>query len=97
MSDISKWSPKDPNDIADYWIDWGVFLPADVNITAATVTVPEGVTKVGDEDFTGNIVRVRFGDGTVVGKYPIDCLIQTDSGETFEITKTLEVKERIKT
>lgn len=90
----ARWSPKDPNDVADYWFDWTGFLPDTENVTAATVTVSDGLTKV-SESFEDKRVRVRLSGGTV-GNYPIDCLITTDAGQTFEITKTLEVKERTK-
>jgi hypothetical protein len=99
----SKWSPKDPTDVADYWIDWTPILNQQVggttvaaNVTAVVVTVPAGLTKVGTEDFTGNITRARFGGGAI-GKYDTNWVITTDTGETFELTKVLEVKERIKT
>jgi hypothetical protein len=88
----TKWSPKDPNDIADYWFDWSEFLIESENITAATVTVPAGLTGVA-QDFTDKVVRIRLSGGAI-GKYAVDCLITTDAGQKFEITKTLEVKER---
>lgn len=88
----TKWSAKDPNDIADYWFDWSQFLIESENITAATVTVPAGLTGVA-QDFTDKVVRIRLSGGTL-GKYAVDCLITTDAGQKFEITKTLEVKER---
>lgn len=91
----AKWSPKDPNDIADYWFDWTDFLPESEAITAATVTVPTGLTGVSNS-FEDKKVRVRLSGGTVDTSYDIDCLITTDAGQTFEITKTLLVKERVK-
>lgn len=91
----AKWSAKDPSDVADYWFDWTDFLPAEENITGATVTVSDGLTKA-SESFEDKRVRVRLSGGTVNTDYPIDCLITTDAGQTFEITKTLQVKERVK-
>lgn len=91
----AKWSAKDPNDIADYWFDWTDFLPDTETITAATVTVPTGLTGLSNS-FEDKRVRVRLSGGTVDTDYAIDCLITTDAGQTFEITKTLQVKERIK-
>lgn len=97
---LAKWDPKDPNDVADYWFNWDTFLPDSETITAATVTVPDGLTSVADDfDAEAKRVRVRLsggevGGGTDDGKYPIDCLITTDAGQVFEITKPLQVKER---
>lgn len=44
---LPKWDAKDPNDIADYWFDFGSddlgeterFLPADETIASAEVTI----------------------------------------------------------
>lgn len=99
----NKWDPKDPNDIADYWFDWGStgivdptkrFLPEGETIADATVTVATGLTKV-ESDFTDKTVRVRLSGGTA-GSYDIDCLITTSLGQEFESTKGLRVAERKK-
>jgi len=90
---MAKWSAKDPTDVADYWFDWASFLPQPATISSASVTVPTGITKV-TSDYTGNKVRVRLSGGTAGVGYDITCVINTDTGETFEITKTLQVKER---
>lgn len=93
-----NWSAKDPNDIRDYWFDWGSegFLPAGVTITGSTVTVAAGITKVSDAIETdGKRVRYRVSGG-VVGTYDITNLITVSTGEQFESTKTLTVKERNK-
>jgi len=38
----AKWSPKDPQDVRDYWIDARKFgLAADETLTVAVVTVPD--------------------------------------------------------
>jgi hypothetical protein len=99
---MARWSPKDPNDIADYWFDWGSdaqpvkerFLPAGETITAATVTVPDGLTKV-ESDFTNKTVRVRLSFGAV-GLYEVTCLITTSAGQEFEMTSILQVADRKK-
>jgi hypothetical protein len=95
----TKWSAKDPADIADYFFDWTEFLPEGEIITEATVTVPTGVIGVIDDidPDTSRIVRVRLSGGTADENYPIDCLITTDAGQAFEMTSVLKVKERIKT
>ena len=100
---MAGWSAKDPNDVADHYFDWGStdlksedrFLPDLETITAATVTVPAGLTNEGD-DFTDKVVRVRLSGGTAGTSYSIDCLITTSTGQQFEVTRTLQVKERIK-
>ena len=111
---LPKWDPKDPNDIVDYWIDWGStdlaesdrFLPDTVNIATALVTVedegdqptpvsPFDFLTIVSQSFTTKKVRVRLSGG-IVGGYPVNCLITTSDTQQFEITKTLQVKERTK-
>lgn len=111
---LPKWDPKDPNDIADYWFDWGStdlavddrFLPEDLTITTAVVTVadesdqptpsaPFDFLTIASQSFTTKKVRTRFAGG-IPPSYPVNCVINTDDGQRFEITKTLAVKERTK-
>lgn len=98
---LAKWKSKDPADLADYWFDWGStsvpagsrFLPDDEDIVVHEVTVPVGITLVAD-DHTTKLVRCRLQGGTADADYPITCKITTDTGQVFEQTKTLQVRER---
>lgn len=99
----SKWFPKDPEDVRDYWIDFGSLLAVGETLTAATVAVPddqptpeapfEVLAKEAD-DHTDTMVRVRFSGGTPPSKYAIKYHVTTSTGQEFDLTKTLEVKER---
>lgn len=99
---IALWSPKDPQDIRDYWIDFSSLLAGDEKIITATSSVPSGqpvpvspfvaLTKT-DGDFTDKMVRVRLAGGSV-SNYVIQYHITTDTGQEFDLSKTLEVKER---
>lgn len=103
---LSKWSSKDPADIADYWFDWADFLPT-LTISDATVSIPSLVeqpeptapygylTEV-TQEYNDKTVRIRLAGGIAGVGYPITCLITTSDGQVFEDTKTLQVKERIK-
>jgi hypothetical protein len=92
---MAKWSPKDKDDVADYWFDWTGFLQLDETIVTATVSVPDGLLKMVD-DHTDKTVRVRLSGGDDGELYDIGCLITTSAGETFDVTKTLKIQERIK-
>jgi hypothetical protein len=100
---MAKWTAKDPSDIADYFWDWGStsivaaerFLPESTTITAHTVTVPAGITKVSDSH-TDKTVRVRVSGGTAGTNYGLTCLITCSDGQVFESTKTLQVVERVR-
>lgn len=95
---------KDPGDVIDFWFDWGSdeqaledrWLPADENITAATVTTPDIVVQE-DSDFTDKVVRVRVSGGELGEKGEIKCDIMTNHGQTFYMAKILQIKERIQT
>ena len=90
---MRKWGRKDPADTVDLWFNWAYFLPPGVTITAATVTVPGGITKLNDE-FTDTAVRLRVSGGTLDTVYPITCLIVVDTAETFQMIGNLKVSER---
>lgn len=103
----TKWSAKDPNDIADYWFDWTDFLPELETITDATITIPAEVDQpipeapydyleIVSQSFADKRVRVRLSGGIATVGYLINCLITTSDDQVFEDTKTLWIKERIK-
>lgn len=98
----TKWSPKDPQDIRDYWVDFTSLLPTGVTVTAATVTIAADqftveapytdLTKV-EDDIDSPRVRVRVEGGTPE-KYEVKFHITASDGQEFDLTKTLQVKER---
>jgi inosine/xanthosine triphosphate pyrophosphatase family protein len=99
-----KWSPKDPQDIRDYWINFATLgLAEDETLVDATVTIEAGQhdaeSPYGDlEKVTSAIaddtwVVVRVSGGTPA-KYLIQYHVTTSTGQEFDLTKTLEVKER---
>lgn len=98
----TKWSPKDPQDVRDYWIDFTSLLAVDETLTAETVTIaaaqypviaPYADLSVVEDDFTTPMVRVRVEGGTPAS-YAIQYHVTTSSGQEFDLTKTLIVKER---
>lgn len=100
----SRWSPKDPQDVRDYWVDFTSLLAPDETLTAHTVTIAAAqhpvtapyvdLDKVADDrDATNKMVRVRTSGGTPA-RYAIQYHVTTSSGQEFDLTKTLEVKER---
>lgn len=83
------------------------FLPAEEVITDAEITIPDALlqpvppapfivlTKV-DESKDDKTVRVRLAGGIPGINYNVTCLITTVTGQQFEQTKILPVRERIK-
>lgn len=100
---ISRWDPKDPNDIADYWFNFGIdseepdegaFLPDAETIVSHTITIPFGMTIVADSH-DDKTVRIRVSGGVNGSNYEWTCLIVTSTGQVFESTKTMKVRNRI--
>lgn len=100
----TKWSPKDPQDIRDYWIDFAPLLADDETLTGATVDVPDDQAAPIDpfellaeisSAITGDdkMVVARFSGGSP-SKYAIQYHVTTSTGQQFDLTKTLEIKER---
>ena len=100
----TKWSAKDPQDVRDYWVDFTALLAADETLTAATVDVPDQDAPVDPYEVLAEVssaiagdnkmVVARFSGGSVT-KYNIQYHVTTSTGQQFDLTKTLEVKERI--
>lgn len=86
---------KDPDETRTYTFDWTAHLadPADT-IATATITVPDGLTKVSDGIVSGNKKASVTVSGGVLGEdYPVVCTITTaTSAETFERTGTIRVR-----
>lgn len=98
---MAKWSPKDPQDIRDYFVDFSSLLGEGETIATATVEVEERedpdapymqLALVSDSLDTP-MVQARFSGGAP-GDYAIQYHITTSSGQEFDLTKTLKVKER---
>jgi hypothetical protein len=100
---LPNWEPKDPTDDADYWYDWGSdvipelsrFLGPTVTITSHEIDPLTGTLDLVDSSHTTKVVRVRFSGGTAGVNYPVTCRITTNTGEVFEVTATLKVRERL--
>lgn len=100
----TKWSPKDPQDIRDYWIDFTSLLADSETLTVATVTIAadqnevvapfEDLTKVSSAIATDDKWVVVRTEGGTPAKYAIQYHVTTSTGQEFDLTKTLEVKER---
>ncbi len=98
----TKWSAKDPQDVRDYWVDFTSLLAVDETLTAATVTIAaaqheatapyEDLSSV-EDDLVTPMVRVRVEGGTPAA-YAVQYHVTTSSGQEFDLTKTLVVKER---
>lgn len=95
MAVLPYWSPKDPDDIRTYWVDFGSLLAPGETLTDASVTIPDAGTTLlaTDSDYTAEMVSARFSGGEI-GKHRVQYHVTTSTGQEFDLTKTLEIKER---
>jgi len=84
---------KDPQAVLDYQWDWSDWLAESETITAATVTVPTGITKTSQTDATTS-VTVWLSGGTAGLVYTLDCLVTTSAGRTDSRKIIVHVQDR---
>ena len=82
MTALPVWSPKDPEDIRTYWVDFSSLLASGESLTAASVTTTEiGTTlTVDDYDYTTKMVSALFSGGEI-GKHPVQYHVTTSTGQ----------------
>ena len=102
-----KWPEKDPDETADFSVDWSRFLGSD-SIVSSIFFVDDAngtKTQVSTAQFVnglqfiagtlaGNVATARFAGGTNHKRYNITCRITTTQGLTFERTVILPIRER---
>jgi len=103
-----KWPNKDPNELADYSIDWSRFItPATINSVTWSVDNADGVKtelvpsgqvvhgiQLVSATNTDSVATARMGLGTDNIKYRLYCTITTSDGLIFERTVFLRVREK---
>lgn len=88
----TRWT-KDPEAVLDYSWDWQHWLEAGETITAASVTVPAGLTKDSESNNTTS-VTVWLSGGTAGESYAVTCEIETTEGRTDQRSITILVRDR---
>ena len=103
-----KWPNKDPDELADYSIDWSRFItPATINSVTWSVDDADGVKtelvpsgqivhgiQLVSATNTDSVATARMGLGTDNIKYRLYCTITTSDGLIFERTVFLRVREK---
>lgn len=85
------WPEKDPDEVADYEIDWTEQLSGDT-ITASTWIVPTGITKDSDSNTTTS-TTIWLSGGTTGTTYRLQNRVTTAGGRTFENTVGIAVAD----
>ena len=103
-----KWPNKDPDELADYSIDWSRFItPATINSVTWSVDNADGVKtelvpsgqvvhgiQLVSATNTDSVATARMGLGTDNIKYKLYCTITTSDGLIFERTVFLRVRQK---
>lgn len=85
-------TPKTPDDVADYGVDWDLALATGVTIDTSTWTVPAGITKDDDSiDDDERATVVRLSGGTAGEEYTLVNEIVTSAGETLNAAIEIRV------
>lgn len=88
------WAEKDPDDIADYAIDWTRWLDGDtISDSVFTVDGDPGVS-LASESHTDTVATVWLAGGGEGRRAKIHNRITTAGGRRFDKTMTLDIKER---
>lgn len=90
-------TPKDPAALLIYGFDWSAWLAPGEEITAAAITVPEGLTLNPDgktTTFANGKVLFWIAGGTDGMAYAIGCQITTSAGSVDKRTSRLPVQNR---
>ena len=89
----ARWTtPKDPNEVLDYSIDWTGPLAGDT-IATSTWTVPAGLTS-GADSKTDTRTTVWLSGGTENASYELLNRITTAGGRTRDLTCVLKIKTK---
>lgn len=100
VTDSSSFT-KDPSAVLDFGWDFSAWLDDGETITAATVTVPAGLTKNADgiiaspkTSAAAAGVMVWLSGGTVGERYAVVCHITTSAGRQDDRTIMVTIRER---
>lgn len=93
MTAFTWTTPKDPDEVKDYVIDWTDRLNEDV-IATSTWIVPDGITKDSDSfDADENTTTIWLSGGTLNDNYEFTNRITTTGGRTLDQTAKLKCRK----
>ncbi len=91
---MQSWpQAKDPDDIADYQMDWSNRLEEGETLETSTFTVVQGSVEIDSQDFNGGLTTVWLSGGTAGEVCLIRNRVTTDQGRQWDNTGRLRVRE----
>lgn len=93
---MASWSPKDPDEVLDYKIDWTDRMASNDTIATSTWTITEtdGVLVKGTNSFTDTTTTVWLSAGTDGQTYELNNRITTSLLRTMDQTVRIRIKSR---
>ena len=92
MTAFTWETPKDPDEVKDYVIEWEDRLNGDVIVTSTWI-VPDGITKNSDDfDAVASTTTIWLSGGTLSDTYVFTNRITTQGGRTLDQTAKLKCK-----
>lgn len=90
---LQTWeTPKDPDEVKDYVVDWTDRLAGDA-IASSTWIVPDGITKDSDAfDVDESTATIWLSGGTLGDNYEFVNRITTTGGRTLDQTMKLKCR-----
>lgn len=79
----TNWTTKDPDEVADYWLEWTLDESDAIASSVWVFRVAAGVTKDSDQ-FSANETRIWLRGGTSGETAVLENTITTTGGRTFE-------------
>jgi hypothetical protein len=89
---VKHWSPKDPDEVLDYGIDWSQRLAGDI-IDTSTFTVPSGIV-MNSQSHTNTTTTIWLSGGSEGVSYDILNRIVTNGSRTMDRTVGLRIKSK---
>lgn len=88
-----KWDAKDPQDVADYQVNWADRLGDDDTIVTSAWTVPSGITKDSDSS-TDTTTTIWLSGGTAGTSYTFINHVITAGGREWDQSVKIAVKDK---
>lgn len=93
---IKPFSPKDPNEVDFFNLDFTNRLPVGDSVASLVtlfVAVGDSSLVVDQAALSGNIVSGRWSGGTLGETYTITARVTTTQGRTLDLSGTVEIDE----
>lgn len=89
---MKRWQPKDPDENADFGVDWSNRLAGDTIVSSSWI-LPAGLISSANS-YEGNLAIIWLHGGTLGKTYEVLNRVVTAGGRTFDQTVSLRIKSK---